>query len=90
MNDRYVWSGVVYSQGILQLDIVVLLTTSVQEARRPRREVPTQFDDQEVHERIWKRFQEELLWEVFTRLTTIPEQIHMNLKDSSSNYCERH
>ena len=50
-------------QGILQPDIVVLLTTSVQEARRRRREVPTQFDDQEVQEKVWKGFQEEYLWE---------------------------
>ena len=69
--ERYAWSGVVYSyvsnprmpleaymtcdQGILQPDVVVLLTTSPQESIGRRNAISPQFEDESIHsECLWE------------------------------------
>ena len=72
--ERYAWSGVVYSyvsnpqlpleaymtcdQGIIQPDIVILLTTSPQESMGRKNAISPQFEDESIQQRLWDTFQE--------------------------------
>ena len=86
--ERYAWSGVVYSyvsnpgmpleaymncdQGILQPDVVVLLTTSPQESMGRRNAISPQSEDEETQKKLWDTFQQECLWEGVTKLNYLP------------------
>ena len=70
--ERYAWSGVVYSyvsnpempleaymncdQGILQPDVVVLLTTSPQESMGRKNAISPQFEDEDIQQKLWTPF----------------------------------
>ena len=86
--ERYAWSGVVYSyvsspempleaymncdQGILQPDVVILLTTSPQESMGRKNAISPQFEDADIQQKLWDTFQQECLWEGVTRLNYLP------------------
>ena len=86
--ERYAWSGVVYSyvsnpempleaymncdQGIIQPDMVVLLTTSPQESMGRKNAISPQFEDEEIQKRLWDTFQQKCLWEGVTKLDYLP------------------
>ena len=86
--ERYVWSGVVYSyvgnpgmplqaymtcdQGILQPDVVILLTTSPQESMGRRNAISPQFEDEGIQQKLWDTFHQDCLWEGVTRMDYHP------------------
>ena len=67
--ERYAWSGAVYSyvsnpqmpvaaymicdHGILQPDVVILLTTSPQESIGRRNAISPQFEDESIQQKLW-------------------------------------
>ena len=77
--ERYAWSGAVYSfvsnpqlplqaymscdQGMIQPDIVVVLTASPQESMGRRNAISPQFEDEVIQQRLWDTFHEDCLWE---------------------------
>ena len=85
--ERYAWSGVVYSyvrqpqlpleaymicdHGILQPDVVILLTTSPQESIG-RRNAISQFEDQSIQQKLWDTYHCECFWEGVTKLDFHP------------------
>ena len=86
--ERYAWSGVVYSyvsnprmpleaymtcdHGILQPDVVVLLTTSPQESIGRRNAISPQFEDESIQQKLWDTYHCECLWEGVTKLDFHP------------------
>ena len=86
--ERYAWSGVVYSyvskpqmpleaymtcdQGILQPDVVILLTTSPQESIGRRNAMSPQFEDESIQQKLWDAYRCDCLWEGVTRLDFHP------------------
>ena len=86
--ERYAWSRVVYSyvsnpkmpleaymicdQGILQPDMVVLLTTSPQESMGRKNVISPQFEDEDIQQKLWDTFHRECLWEGVTKLNHHP------------------
>ena len=86
--ERYAWSGVVYSyvsnpempleaymtcdRGILQPDVVVLLTTSPQETMGRKNAISPQFEDEEIQQRLRDTFYMGCLWEGVTKLEYHP------------------
>ena len=86
--ERYAWSGVVYSyvsnprtpleaymscdHGILQPDVVILLTTSPQESIGRRNAISPQFEDESIQQKLWDTYHCECLWEGVTKLDFHP------------------
>ena len=86
--ERYAWSGVVYSyvsnprmplaaymtcdHGILQPDVVVLLTTSPQESIGRRNAISPQFEDEGIQQKLCDTYHCECLWEGVTKLDFHP------------------
>ena len=86
--ERYAWSGVVYSyvskpqmpleaymtcdQGILQPDVVILLTTSPQESIGRRNAISPQFEDESIQQKLWDTYHCDCLWEGVTKLDFHP------------------
>ena len=86
--ERYAWSGVVYSyvsqpqlpleaymtcdHGILQPDVVILLTTSPQDSIGRRNAISPQFEDQSIQQKLWDTYHCECLWEGVTKLDFHP------------------
>ena len=76
--ERYAWSGAVCSyvsnpqlpleaymscnQGMIQPDIVVLLTASPKESMGRRNAISPQFEDGDLQQQLWDTFQKECLW----------------------------
>ena len=59
-------------QGILQPDVVVLLTTSPQESMGWRNAISPQFEDEDIQQRLWDSFHRQCLWEGVIRLDHLP------------------
>ena len=86
--ERYAWSGVVYSyvsnpqlpleaymtcdHGILQPDVVILLTTSPQESIGRRNAISPQFEDESIQQKLWDTYHRECLWQGVTKLDFHP------------------
>ena len=86
--ERYAWSGVVYSyvsqpqmpleaymtcdHGILQPDVVILLSTSPQESIGRRNAISPQFEDQSIQQKLWETYHCECLWVGVTKLDFQP------------------
>ena len=86
--ERYAWSGVVYSyvsqpqmpleaymtchHGILQPDVVILLSTSPQESVGRRNAISPQFEDQSIQQKLWETYHCECLWVGVTKLDFQP------------------
>ena len=86
--ERYAWSGVVYSyvsnprmpleaymtcdHGILQPDVVVLLTTTPRESIGRRNAISPQFEDENIQQKLWDTYHCDCLWEGVTKLDFHP------------------
>ena len=58
--------------GILQPDVVVLLTTSPQESIGRRNAISPQFEDESIQQRLWDTYHRECLWKGVTKLDFHP------------------
>ena len=86
--ERYAWSGVVYSyvsnprmpveaymtcdHGILQPDVVVLLTTSPQESIGKKNAISPQFEDESIQQKLWDTYHCECSWKGVNKLDFHP------------------
>ena len=59
-------------QGILQPDVVILLTTSPKESMGRKNAISPQFEDEDIQQRLWDTFHRECLWEGVTKLNYHP------------------
>ena len=59
-------------QGVIQPDVVILLTTSPQESMGRKNAISPQFEDEDIQQRLWDTFHQECLWEGVTKLNYHP------------------